>query len=56
MNERQTELINYALKIIEKRATDPDRTTAQRIAYDSALCMLLYAINEDEECLAQFDY
>lgn len=56
MNERQLELIQYALTIMEKRATDPDRSVETRIAYDSAICMIGYALNENYECLAQFDY
>lgn len=56
MNERQYELLLYAMQIMETRATDPDRPVETRIAYDSALCMIGYALNENLECLAQFDY
>lgn len=52
----QIELINYALKIMERRATQEDRSADSKLAYDSAICMICYALNEDEECLRQFDY
>lgn len=55
MNENQVALINEAIRLIQRRAVDPRRTVSQRMSYDSALTMLLYAINENEECLAQFD-
>lgn len=55
MNERQVELINEAIRLISRRAVDPRRTLAQRMSYNSALTMLLYAIEENAECLAQFD-
>jgi hypothetical protein len=55
MNENQTKLIHEAIRLIERRAVDPRRTLAQRMAYNSALTMLLYALDESAECLAQFD-
>lgn len=55
MNENQVALINEAIRLINRRAVDPKRTLAQRMSYNSALTMLLYAINENAECLAQFD-
>ena len=55
MNEKQVALINEAIRLISRRAVDPRRTPAQRMSYNSALTMLLYAINENTECLAQFD-
>lgn len=54
--DRQLELINKALNILEKRACDKSRTPDARIAYDSAICMIIYALQENEECLDQFDY
>ena len=56
MNERQFELLQYAMHIMETRATDPDRPVETRNAYDSAICMIGYALNENYECLSQFDY
>jgi hypothetical protein len=55
MNENQVALINEAIRLIQRRAVDPRRTVSQRMSYNSALTMLLYAINENAECLAQFD-
>ena len=59
MNERLynvERLVRRACEILEKRAIDPNRTHEQRMAYNSALCMVLYALAENEECLNQFDY
>lgn len=59
MNERVynvERLVHRACEILEKRATDPNRSVEQRMAYNSALCMVLYALGENEECLNQFDY
>lgn len=55
MNENQVALINEAIRLIQRRAVDPRRTVSQRMSYNSALTMLLYAVNENAECLAQFD-
>lgn len=55
MNEKQVALINEAIRLISRRAVDPRRTLTQRMSYDSALTMLLYAVNENAECLAEFD-
>lgn len=55
MNEKQVELIAEAIRLIQRRAVDPRRTVSQRMTYNSALTMLLYAVIESEECLAQFD-
>ena len=55
MNENQATLIYEAIRLIQRRAVDPRRTVAQRMSYNSALTMLLYAVNENAECLAQFD-
>ena len=55
MNENQVTLINEAIRLIQRRAVDPRRTISQRMSYNSALTILLYAINENAECLAQFD-
>ena len=55
MNERQVELLQEAIRLINRRSVDPRRTVEQRMAYGSALDMLLYAVNENAECLAQYD-
>lgn len=55
MNEKQTELIYEALRLIQRRSVDPRRTVEQRMSYDSAFAMIIYAIEESAECLAQYD-
>lgn len=52
----QLDLILRALEIIENRSNDESRTVEQRIAYGSAADMIRYALDENEECLNQFDY
>ena len=49
-------LVDYALQILEKRATDEKCNADERMAYNSALCIMLYALSDNYECLAQFDY
>lgn len=56
MTDNKERLIKKALAIMEKRAKDPNRTIAQRSAYDSAIIMICYALAESEENLNQFDY
>lgn len=55
MNEKQLELVYEALRLIQRRSVDPRRTIEQRTSYDSAYEILRYALNENEECLAQYD-
>ena len=55
MNEKQVELIYEAIRLIQRRSVDPRRDTKTKIIYQSALDMLCYAINENVECLAQYD-
>ena len=55
MNENQVRLLREAIRLINRRSVDPRRTIEQRKSYESALDMLAYAINENAECLAQFD-
>lgn len=55
MNEKQLELVYEALRLIQRRSVDPRRTVEQRTSYGSAFDILRYALEEDEECLAQFD-
>jgi acetyl-CoA carboxylase beta subunit len=56
MNEKKMELIQEVCQILEKRATDSERSHEMRIAYNSALIMLMYALNEDAPAVAQFNY
>lgn len=55
MNEKQLEYVYEALRLIQRRSVDPRRTVEQRMSYGSALDMLLYALNDNAECLAQYD-
>ena len=55
MESKQIGLIYEALRLIQRRSVDPRRTREQRMSYGSALDMLLYALNENAECLAQYD-
>ena len=55
MENKQIGLIYEALRLIQRRSVDPRRTREQRMSYGSALDMLLYALNENAECLAQYD-
>lgn len=51
------ELMAYALEILAKRANDTEtRTIEQRIAYQAAIDIIQYALDDNYECLAQFDY
>lgn len=54
--DKQSALIDKALKIIERRSNDEHRTVEARIAYGAAIDMIRYALAENEECLNQFDY
>ena len=56
MNKNQERLIDLAIDIMEKRAMDDDRNISVRCAYTNAVSMLIYALEENEECLIQFDY
>jgi hypothetical protein len=55
MENKQIGLIYEALRLIQRRSVDPRRTREQRMSYGSALDMLLYALNDNAECLAQYD-
>lgn len=55
MNEKQMELVYEAMRLIKRRSVDPRRTLEQRMSYDSAYDMLMYALQENAECLAQYD-
>lgn len=54
--DRRIELINYALTIMERRAEQEDRSVDSKVSYTSCIDMIRYALDENEECLAQFDY
>jgi hypothetical protein len=49
------ELIQEALRLIERRSVDPSRSVEVRTAYGSAYDMLMYALEGNAECLAQYD-
>ena len=55
MNENQMRLIYEALGIIKRRSVDPRRTIEQKTSYASAFDILLYALEENAECMYQFD-
>ena len=55
MNENQVKLVYEALEIIRRRSVDRNRTDIQRMSYSSAYDILCYALNENAECLTQYD-
>ena len=55
MNENLLGLVYEALRLIQRRSVDPNRTREQRMSYSSAHDILWYALCENEECLYQFD-
>lgn len=55
MNENQLTLVYEAMRLIKRRSVDPRRTLEQRMSYDSAWTILWYALEENAECLAQYD-
>ena len=48
-------LIQEALRLIQRRSVDPGRSIDMRIAYGSVYDMLMYALEGNAECLAQYD-
>ena len=54
MTDKQIELVKQAMEVMAKRANDFHRSDDSRLAYDSAYTMLVYALEEDQECLNQF--
>lgn len=54
MNE-QRDLLYEALRIIQRRSVDPRRTIEQRISYGAAYDILRYALDDNAECMYQFD-
>lgn len=55
MNENQERLIDLAIEIMTKRANDPNRNSSTRTAYNNAVTMLNYVLEENEEYLRRFD-
>ena len=53
--KEQTEALWLAFNIIRKRSIDPQRDYISRLPYISCRDMLSYALDENFECLAQFD-
>ena len=54
MNEHK-DLFYEALRIIQRRSVDPQRTIEQRVSYGSALDILRYALDGNAEGMYQFD-
>lgn len=48
--------MDTVLKILEKRATDEARSPEVRNAYNTALILVLSALEGREEIINQFDY
>ena len=55
MEDRMYDMVIEAMRLIQRRSVDPRRTVEQRTAYGSAYDMLIYALQENAECLAQYD-
>ena len=50
------ELLNYALMILSKRAGDGRFSLEEQMSYDSALNIIVAALENNEEVLRQYDY
>ena len=50
------ELINYALTMLSKRAGDGRLSLEEQLSYDSALNIIVAALENNEEVLRQYDY
>lgn len=55
MEDRVYDMVVEAMRLIQRRSVDPRRTVEQRTSYGSAYDMLMYALQENAECLAQYD-
>lgn len=55
MEDRVYDMVVEAMRLIRRRSVDPRRTIEQRISYSSAYDMLMYALQENAECLALYD-
>lgn len=53
--ERINFCLDYMANILEYRATDKNRDASARMAYNSALIMLLSAMQGKSEIISQFD-
>ena len=49
-------LINYALTMLSKRAGDGRFSIEEQLAYDSALNIIVAALENNEEVLKEYDY
>ena len=50
------ELLNYALTMVAKRAGDGRYSLGEQLAYDSALNIIVAALENKEEVLKEYDY
>ena len=50
------ELLNYALTMLSKRAGDGRFSIEEQMAYDSALNIIVDALENKEEVLKEYDY
>ena len=50
------ELLNYALTILSKRSGDARFSIGEQLAYDSALHIIIAALENNEEVLRHYDY
>ena len=50
------ELLNYALTILSKRAQDSRYSIGEQLSYDSALNIIVAALENNEEVLKEYDY
>ena len=50
------ELLNYALTMLSKRAGDGRFSIEEQMAYDSALNIIVAALENKEEVLKEYDY
>ena len=50
------ELLNYALTMLAKRAGDGRFSIEEQMAYDSALNIIVAALENNEEVLKDYDY
>ena len=52
----EKDLMQYALEILEKRATDLERDPSSRIAYWTAVDLIKSAQAGDKDTMKNFDY
>ena len=58
MSEKQLELVKNVLRMLRTRKewNEDCGYYESALSYDSAAAMLQYALDENEECLRQYDY